>query len=70
MGEGSIVNAILAVFSAIFDWLIEALTSVVALFWVSGEGLTFFGTLAIIALGIAIFFMLVRVIQNFMRFRS
>ncbi|MBQ9085877.1 MAG: hypothetical protein IJY47_01685 [Clostridia bacterium] len=66
----SIVTAVLAVFTAIFDWLIEALTSVVGLFWIAETGLTFFGVLAIISIGIAIFFLLVGVIQNFLKFRS
>ena len=57
MAESSILTAILAVFTAIFEWLIEALTSVVGLFWVAGTGLTFFGVLVIISLGIAIFFL-------------
>lgn len=68
--ENSILTAILAVFTALFEWLIESLTAVVGLFWVAGTGLTFFGVLAIVSLGIAIFFLLIRVIQNFLHFRS
>lgn len=68
--ENSILSAILAVFTAIFTWIIGALESVVSVFWVAGTGLTFFGVLAVVALGISIFFLLIGVVQNFLHFRS
>ena len=68
--SNSILTAILAVFTALFDWLITALDSVVSLFWSTSTGLTFFGVLAVVALGISIFFLLIRVVQNFLHFRS
>lgn len=66
---GSVGEIILQVFTAIFTWLISSLESVVGLFWDSGD-LTFFGVLAVFSLGISIFFLLVRVVQNFLHFRS
>lgn len=65
----TVISAITAVFTAVMGWLQTAITSVVAVFW-TGEGLTFLGVLALIALGISIFFLLVGLIQNFLHLRG
>lgn len=65
----SVISAITAVFTAVMGWLQTAITSVVAVFW-TGEALTFLGVLALIALGISIFFLLVGLIQNFLHLRG
>ena len=65
----SVVSAITAVFTAIIEWVITAITSVVAVFW-TGEALTFLGVLALLALAISIFFLLMGLIQNFLHFRG
>ena len=65
------LTAIFAVFTQVISWMRESLTDVVELFWDStASELTFFGILAITALGISIFFLLIRVVQNFLHFRS
>lgn len=70
----SIVTAILAVWSGISSWIIEGLQSIVALFWTAGSSgggeLTFFGTLSVVSVGIGVFFLLLRVLQNFIKLRS
>ena len=65
----SVVSAITAVFTAIIEWVITAITAVVAVFW-TGEALTFLGVLALLALAISIFFLLMGLIQNFLHFRG
>lgn len=65
----SVIVAMTAVFDAIFTWILGALQAVLAIFW-TGEALTFLGVLALIALGISIFFLLVGVIQNFLHLRG
>lgn len=65
----SIISAITAVFTAVMDWVKTAIIDVVAVFW-AGESLTFLGVLALIALGISIFFLLVGLIQNFLHLRG
>ena len=65
----SIMASVLDVFTEISTWLIGALQNVIDLFWSNGE-LTFFGVLAVAALGISIFFLLINVVQNFLHFRS
>lgn len=65
----TIVTAITEVFSAIGEWIIEALQSALTLFWGS-EGLTILGTLAVMALAVSVFLLLIGIIQNFLHFRS
>lgn len=65
-----ILTAVFTVFAAVFDAMIGWLTDVVELFINSSGELTFFGTLALVSLGISIFFLLVRVVQNFLHFRG
>lgn len=71
----AVISAMTAVFSAIFSWIIEAIPSVIAVFWTAGEGgtggeLTFLGVLALIALAVSIFFLLLGLIQNFLHLRG
>lgn len=71
----AVISAMTAVFSAIFDWIIEAIPSVVAVFWTAGDGntggqLTFLGVLALVALAISIFFLVLGLIQNFLHLRG
>lgn len=65
----TVISAITSVFTAVMSWLQTAITSVVAVFW-TGEALTFLGVLALVALGISIFFLLVGLIQNFLHLRG
>lgn len=70
----TIVSAILDIWSGISTWIIEALQSIVALFWVAGDAgggqLTYFGVLSVVSVGIGIFFLLLRVLQNFLKLRT
>lgn len=68
--EGSILSAILAVFTAIGDWMVETIPTFFGLFYTAGSGLTILGTLAVVGLGIGLIFLLIGVIQNFMHFRG
>lgn len=65
----TVISAITAVFTAVISWIITAIQSVVAVFW-TGEALTFLGVLALIALGISIFFLFMGLIQNFLHLRG
>lgn len=66
---GTVITAMTAVFDAIFTWILSAIEAVLAIFW-TGEALTFLGVLALIALGISVFFLLVGLIQNFLHLRG
>lgn len=68
----TIIDAIFAVFTAIGEWLVGAVTPLQALFWTAGtagEGsLTLMGTLAVLGLGFSVIFLLIGIIQRFLKF--
>lgn len=66
----SIVTAITGVFTAMATWIADTIPSIVAVFYDSTNGLTFLGVLAVCALGISVFFLLMGLIQNFLHFRG
>ena len=71
----AIVTAMTGVFDAVFSWIMNAINAVIPIFWTAGTGdtggqLTFLGILALIGLGISIFFLLVGLIQNFLHLRG
>lgn len=64
------IASITGVWSDIMEWIVTSLTSVQAVF-VSAEGqLTFLGTLAVVSVAIGIAFLVIGVIQNFLRLRG
>lgn len=63
------LEAIFSVFNELFVWLVARTRTATAIFY-RGGSLTFFGYMALAALGISLFFLLMRVVQNFLRFRS
>lgn len=66
----TIVNSILELFTALSEWLVTTIPSIMSMFYVAETGLTFLGALAVAALGISVIFLLIGVIQNFLHFRS
>lgn len=71
----AILEAILAIFSAIGIWFVETLNSVTAIFWTPGVGeaageLTVIGVLAVITFGIAIITMFVAMVRSFIKGRG
>lgn len=71
----AIITAMTTVFDAVFNWIKTAITSCIEVFYTAGSGeaggqLTFLGVLALIALAISIFFLLVGLIQNFLHLRG
>lgn len=69
------VEAITNVWSDVMEWIISAIASAQDVFYTApvGEGpgsLTFLGVLAVIGLAIGIVFLVIGVIQNFLRLRS
>lgn len=66
----SVLAAILAVFTAIGEWISTAVSSLVPMFYVAETGLTFLGVLAVAGLGFSVMFLIIGVIQNFLHFRG
>lgn len=65
----AILTSILEVFSSIGAWIVEAITDLMPMFYVAESGLTLLGVLAVCGLGLSIVFLLIGVIQSFLRFR-
>lgn len=66
----SVVTSITGVFTAMASWITTTIPSVVAVFYDETHGLTFMGTLAVIALSVSVFFLLMGLVQNFLHFRG
>lgn len=71
----STLTAITEVFSAMGTWLITFINSLIPLFWTADTGetpgsLTFLGVLAVIGLAMSVFFLVMRVIENFLHLRG
>lgn len=66
----TILNAILAVFLSVGEWISTAVTSLTPMFWVAETGLTFLGTLAVAGLAFSVAFLIIGLIQNFLHFRG
>lgn len=65
-----ILSAILSVFLSVGEWISSAVTSLTPMFWTSGSGLTFLGTLAVAGLAFSVAFLIIGLIQNFLHFRG
>lgn len=65
-----IFESIVSVWTSMMEWISGAITSAQGIFWVSETGLTFVGTLTVMGLSIAVVFLIIGVIQNFLRLRS
>ena len=68
--EKTLITAIVAVWSALADWMIEYIPGFFTLFYSSESGLTLLGILAIAFTGIALVFLVIGLITNFFRLRS
>lgn len=66
----TILEAILAVFTEIGEWIGTAVTSLLPMFYVAETGLTFLGVLAVAGLAFAVIFLIIGLIQNFLHFRG
>ena len=66
----SVLTSILAVFTAIGEWISTAVTSLIPMFYVAETGLTFLGVLAGAGLAFSVVFLIIGLIQNFLHFRG
>ena len=64
------VTDIFEVFTEIGNWIVGALPKFFSLFYVADTGLTMLGSLAVVGLGISIVFLLIGIIQRFLKFRG
>lgn len=70
-----VLEAILAVFTSVGEWISSGVQAMIPMFWTAAEtgtggSLTFLGVLAVAGLAISVTFLLIGVIQNFLHFRG
>ena len=70
MTGSTIIEVILAVFTAIGDWIAGSFTQLIPIFYTADAGLTFMGSLAVCGLAFSVIFLLIGIIQRFLHFRS
>lgn len=66
----TILTSILAVFTAIGEWIGGAVNALIPMFYVAETGLTFLGVLSVAALAISVTFLLIGLIQRFLHFKG
>lgn len=68
----SVLTAILAVFTAIGQWIPTAIQDMIPIFWTAGADgagtLTFMGVLAVAGLAFSVIFLIIGLIQKFLHF--
>lgn len=64
----TVLEAILAVFTGIGEWIGTAVQALIPMFYVAETGLTFLGVLAVSGLGFSVIFLLIAIIQRFLHF--
>lgn len=69
MANNGILAAIFAVFTAVGDWITTTLPTFFTLFYAE-NGLTLLGVLAVAGLGISVIFLLIGIIQRFLKFQG
>lgn len=65
----NVIETILAVFSAIGDWFVEIIPSMLGIFYNSETGITVLGALAVASLAIAVILLVLAWIVDFFKFR-
>lgn len=67
----AVITAITNVFTAVIEWLVHAVPSVIEIFWTTsadGGELTFLGTLVLLGLAVSLFFLILGLIQRWLKF--
>lgn len=64
----SVLTSVLAVFTAVGEWISDAVLAFVPMFYDSTEGLTFLGVLAVAGLAFSVCFLIIGIIQRFLHF--
>ncbi len=65
-----VISSIFAVFTAIIEWFVTAMSSVSAIFYNSESGLTFVGTVSVIGFSIAVVLLVIAMIRSLLKGRG
>lgn len=66
----NVLDAVLAIFTSVGDWIPDAVTNLIPMFYDPSTGLTFLGVLAVAGLAFSVMFLVMGIIQNFLHFRG
>lgn len=66
----TILQAVLAIFMGVGEWIVDAVSAVIPIFYVAETGLTFLGVLSVAGLAFSVVFLLIGIIQRFLHFRG
>ena len=66
-GPSDIVTQILAVFTAIGNWFVSSITSMLPIFYVPETGLTILGVLTCCGLGVGVILMVILTVKRFFK---
>lgn len=67
MTENTIVTQILAIFTAIGNWFVSMITSLLPIFYNAESGLTILGVLACCGLAVGVILMVTQFVKRFFR---
>ena len=65
----TVLTAIMAVFEAVITWIVGAVEAVTPMFY-GTEGLTFLGVLGVASLAFSVAFLVIGIVQSFLKFRA
>lgn len=66
----TVIDRILAVFTAIGNWISTTIPTLEPMFYDSETGLTLLGTMCVVSVGFGVIFLLLGIIQKFIGFRA
>lgn len=66
--NNSVLDSVLAVFSAVGEWISDAVMTFIPMFYVAETGLTWLGVMAVAGLAFSVVFLLIGIIQRFLKF--
>ena len=65
----NVLDAVLAIFTSVGEWIPDAVTNLIPMFYDASTGLTFMGVLAVAGLAFSVIFLVMGIIQSFLKFR-
>ena len=66
----NVITSITDVFTALGEWISQAVSDLIPMFYSAESGLTFLGTLAVMGLGMSVVFRIIGIIQSFLHIRG
>lgn len=66
----NVLSAILEVFTSVATWITTSVHNVIPMFYEAETGLTFLGVLAVAGLAMSVAFLLIGIVQRFLKFQG